>query len=229
MFRHAKRLGESAENPIKGSERLHRGDRAEFVWTEADITKFMETVPVELRHALMLGLFTGQRYGDLIRLRWADQDGSAMSLRQSKTGAAVYVPCIKALKAMLDGMRRRGPFILTRPDGRPWFTENNDTALSTAWREQTRAVGITELHFHDLRGTAVTRMNEAGVSIQQVAAITGYTMESATQILRRHSAQTRRLAEAAIRTRENGRGPDVADRLQTAASEAPGKPKKSEP
>jgi len=26
------------------------------------------------------------------------------------------------LKAMLDGMQRRGPFMLTRPDGRPWFT-----------------------------------------------------------------------------------------------------------
>jgi len=64
---------------------LHRGDRAEFVWSENDIRRFMESAPVELQQALILALYTGQRYGDLIRLRWADYDGRALSLRQSKT------------------------------------------------------------------------------------------------------------------------------------------------
>jgi integrase len=120
-------------------------------------------------------------------------------LRQGKSGARVYVPATKALKRMLDGMSRRGPYILTRLDGRPWFTERNDKALSKAWRVHARTVGITELHFHDLRGTAVTLMNEAGVSIQQVASITDHTMQSATRILERYGAHTRLLAEAAKR------------------------------
>jgi len=117
---------------------------------------------------------------------------------------------------MLGGVERRGPFILTRADGRPWFTERNDKALSKAWRQHARAVGVTELRFHDLRGTAVTLMNEAGVSIQQTAAITGHTMQSATRILERYGARTRRFAEAAIHAFENAKGTRFANQLQTA-------------
>ncbi|HUS54536.1 MAG TPA: hypothetical protein VMY41_11100, partial [Thermohalobaculum sp.] len=62
---------------------------------------------------------------------------------------------------------------------------------------------------------AVTLMNEAGVSIQQVAAITGHTMQSATRILERYGAHTRRLAEAAILGFENASSTEFANRLQT--------------
>lgn len=125
----------------------------------------MDSAPIELQQALILAIHTGQRYGDLIRLRWSDFDGQAISLRQSKTGARVYIPATGALLRVLASMARRGPFILTRADGRPWFTENNDKALSKAWREHAHSAGIKELHFHDLRGTAVTMMNEAGVTL----------------------------------------------------------------
>jgi integrase len=218
VFSYAASKGEIADNPLKGFERIYHADRSEFIWTEADLAKFMEGAPIELQQALILAIHTGQRYGDLIRLRWADYDGEAITLRQGKTGARVYVPASAALRRMLDGMERHGPFILTRADGRPWFTERNDKALSKAWRQHARAVGITELRFHDLRGTAVTLMNEAGVSIQQTAAITGHTMQSATRILERYGARTRRLAEAAIHAFENAKETRFANRLQTAPS-----------
>lgn len=215
VFTYAAAKGEILDNPIRGFERMYHADRADFVWTEADILRFMEAAPIELQQALILAIHTGQRYGDLIRLRWSDYDGEALTLRQGKTGARVYVPATKALRRMLDGMDRHGPFILTRADCRPWFTERNDKALSKAWRGHARASGIAELHFHDLRGTAVTLMNEAGVSIQQVAAITGHTMQSAARILERYGAHTRRLAEAAILGFENASSTDFANRLQT--------------
>lgn len=225
VFSYAAAKGEIADNPLRGFERIYHSDRSAFVWTEADLSKFMATAPVELQQALILAIHTGQRYGDLIRLRWADYDGQAITLRQRKTGASVYVPCSAALRRMLDGMERRGPFILTRADGRPWHTENNDKALSKAWRVHARSIGITELRFHDLRGTAVTLMNEAGVSIQQVAAITGHTMQSATRILERYGARTKRLAEAAIHAFENAKETRFANRLQTAPiKQSKGKP-----
>lgn len=215
VFSYAASKGEIAENPIKGFERLHKADRSEFVWGEKDIALFMDAAPVELQQALILAIHTGQRYGDLIRMRWSDFDGHAISLRQSKTGASVYIPVTGALARMLASIDRRGPFILTRADGRPWFTEANDKALSKAWREHARTVGIAELRFHDLRGTAVTLMNEAGVTLQQVAAITGHTMQSASRILERYGAHTRALAEAAILRFENASETRFANRLQT--------------
>ena len=52
--------------------------------------------------ALMLGLWTGQRQGDLLRLTWKAYDGQFIRLRQSKTDVHVTVPVGKPLKAILD-------------------------------------------------------------------------------------------------------------------------------
>ena len=60
VFSYAASRGELRENPIKGFERLHSGDRREFVWTEGDIAKFMQGAPLELQQALILAIHTGQ-------------------------------------------------------------------------------------------------------------------------------------------------------------------------
>ena len=51
---------------------------------------------------MVLALHTGQRQGDLLRLTWSGCDGTAIALKQSKTGARVYIPCTSALRAMTD-------------------------------------------------------------------------------------------------------------------------------
>jgi hypothetical protein len=54
------------------------------------------------------------------------------------------------------------------------------------------------LHFHDLRGTAITMLAEAGCTPLEVAAITGHTFKHVTHILETYLSRTRRLADAAI-------------------------------
>ncbi len=93
-----------------------------MIWLEGDIRRFMNGAPVELQRALILAIHTGQRKGDLIRLRWSDYDGDTISLTPSKTSARVTDKCTGTLKRMLDDTPRQGPFILTRADGTPWFT-----------------------------------------------------------------------------------------------------------
>ena len=44
-----------------------------------------------------------------------------------------------------------------------------------------------ELHFHDLRGTAVTLLSEAGCTPQQIATITGHSLKTVHRILERTS------------------------------------------
>ena len=132
VFSHAKARGKIESNPLEGFERIYSADRSEIIWTEADIEKFMTGAPVELQRVLILAIHTGQRYGDLIRLRWSDYDSGAISLIQSKGKVRVIVPCSSALRAMLDSTPRQCPYILARADGRPWFTEKDDKALAKA-------------------------------------------------------------------------------------------------
>jgi hypothetical protein len=47
-----------------------------------------------------------------------------------------------------------------------------------------------KLHFHDLRGTTVTLLSEAGCTNQQIATITGHTLKTIHQILERYLART---------------------------------------
>jgi integrase len=72
-----------------------------------------------------------------------------------------------------------------------------------------------ELHFHDLRGTSVTLLSEAGSTPQQIAAITGHSLKTVHRILERYLARTRGLAEQAILNFENSPRTKFANQLQT--------------
>ena len=240
VFTRAALRGVIKDNPLRGFERIYSSDRSDMIWLEGDIRRFMNGAPVELQRALILAIHTGQRKGDLIRLRWSDYDGDTVNLTQSKTSARVTVKCTGTLKRMLDDTPRQGPFILTRTDGTPWFTLADESPLSDAWRNRMDAAGfypkawddLTKnekkgfLHFNDLRGTAVTLLAEAKCSVPMIASITGHTLQSATRILEKYLARTAALSEAAILMFENASATAFANQLQTVKPAYPGGIKK---
>ncbi len=116
---------------------------------------------------------------------------------------------------MLDGMSRGSAVILTTKEGRP-FTARH---FGRQWEDAMRAAKLTNaaLHFHDLRGTAVTMLAEAGCSVPQIASITQHSLATATRILETYLAPTRHLATRAIAQFENAAATEFANRLQTRA------------
>jgi hypothetical protein len=77
---------------------------------------------------------------------------------------------------------------------------------------------LVELHFHDLRGTAVILLSETGCTPQQVATITGHSLKTVHRTLERYPARTRGLAEQAIFNFENSPRTKFANQRQTVAS-----------
>lgn len=68
-----------------------------------------------------------------------------------------------------------------------------------------RKAGLfVDLTFHDLRGTAVTRLSEAERTPQEIATITGHSLRDVGVILDKYSARTDKLAIAAIAKLERG-------------------------
>ncbi len=47
-------------------------------------------------------------------------------------------------------------------------------AVRLAWERLRRRAGITDLHFHDLRHEAISRFFEKGLSVPEVALISGH-------------------------------------------------------
>ncbi len=220
--------GRVVANHLRGFKRLYHADRSEIIWLPEHIAAFMKVAPLEMQRALIIGLHTGQREGDLLRLPWSSYDGGWIKLRQGKArrggtpGPLVEIPCTAALRRMLDKMERTSALILTTKTGQSfkkrYFARLWDEAKKAAGLQRVKLPGMDEpvnLHFHDLRGTSVTLLSEAGCTPQQVAAITGHSLKTVHRILERYLARTRGLAEQAIFNFENSSRTKFANQLQT--------------
>jgi integrase len=188
-----------AVNPCKKGGRLYRGSRAEKIWTPADEAAFLERAPAHLHLPLLLALWTGQRQGDLLRLPWSAYDGTHIRLRQSKGGARVVIPVGTPLKSALDTAPKRSTIMLTTMDGKPWTPDG----FRASWGKACKRAGVVGVTFHDLRGTAVTRLAIAGCTEAEIATITGHSMRSVRAIIDTHYLNRDPvLAESAIRKLE---------------------------
>lgn len=181
---------------------LYSSDRSDAIWEDEDILAFLAHAGPELALALRLALDTAQRQGDLIRLSWTQFTGNSIELRQRKGDKPVMVPCTELLRAELNRAERRAVTILTGQRGRPWTTDG----FRTEWRKVSIASGVQgRLRFHDLRGTAVTRLAEAGCTVPEIATISGHSVDEVARILETYMARTNKMAGSAIAKLEDFR------------------------
>ena len=106
--------------------------------------------------------------------------------RQSKTGRRVTIPVGALLREKLPERRREGgrTQILTRT-----VAARRGHRAASAHRGERHAsgAGIDDVTFHDIRGTAVTRLAIAGASVPaDCSAITGHSLKDAEAILEAH-------------------------------------------
>ncbi len=180
-------------------------------WTAAEVAAFLEhdAVPVPMKQAVRLALGTGQRKGDLLALPWTAYDGSAVQVVQSKTGARLWIPAHRELRALLDGMPRDAATILTRADRKPWKPDHFNHTFAAA----TKAAGLSGLVFHGLRHTAATWLADAGCTPSQIAAITGHrTLAMVTRYTEAAGQRGRAMEAVALmeRHRDAGNRPGTA-------------------
>lgn len=196
-------------HPARAGGRTYRASRSTLVWTEQDEQAFYAKAPEHLHLALCLALWTGQRQGDLINLTWSHYDGAHIRLIQSKTvskvrnspGKRILIPVGAPLKARLDACLPAPPGqrILLTSRGTPW----TEDGFRASWRTARLEAGVTGVTFHDLRGTAVTRLAIAGATPPEIATVTGHSLKDVNEILDAHYLnRDPRLGEAAIRKLE---------------------------
>lgn len=204
--------GKITANPCTRPGKVYKSDRAESIWTPEDEAALRSVAPHRIWLAFMLAVWTGQRQGDLLRLTWRAYDGSHIRLRQSKTGARVTIPVGAPLKSILDTEKHRAVTILTTDAGTSWTSDG----FRTSWRKACEKSGLISPMrkngptFHDIRGTAVTRLALAGCSVPEIATITGHSLNDVEAILDAHYLRRDGgLADSAIRKLESHLGKDA--------------------
>jgi integrase len=100
-------------NPALHVKRRYEVKHAHRAWTDEALAKFAAAAPEHMRLALLLLWFSGQRGGDVVKMRWADFDGTGLSVRPEKTNGhaeaeANYHECPEPLLLALLAAPRRG-------------------------------------------------------------------------------------------------------------------------
>ena len=112
--------------------------------------------------------------GDVANFLWSDYDGKILNVVQQKTKKEVNLPvyALKPLKQVLDIQPKVGPTIFTTVRGKKW----NNANLNRSFQPIKIKAKAENSVWHDLRGTLVTNLAEAGCSEIQIAAITGHSV-----------------------------------------------------
>ena len=140
---------------------------------KSEILQFETHHPVgsRARLALALGLCTGQRKGDVIKMGWQHIEGERIVVRQQKTNTALTIPLIlPELKTALASVPRTNMTFLVTEQGAP-FTS---AGFGNWWRDRCNEAGLPHCSFHGLRKACATRLANADCTNEQIRAITGH-------------------------------------------------------
>lgn len=123
----------------------------------------------EIGPLIVIALETGARRGEIHRMEWRHIDlvRRTWHIPVTKTGVPRTVPLSPRAVEVLRAIPRR------LDAGRVWTIARED-GISQAFRRVAHSAASYSLVYHDLRHEATSRFFERGLSIVEVAAITGH-------------------------------------------------------
>lgn len=196
LFEHAIDQGWREDNPAKGVSLLKSGAPPREAWPQEMIDAYRAKATGRALLIFELALGTGQRIGDVLKMRWSDIDGDGINVTQGKTGARLWVPFTPHLRTVLASTPKLGVTICAWGRGKP-SSYRGAADLVMAVR---RNIGAEAFDIHGLRYSAATELAAAGCSDELIAAVTGHATGamvrkyagSARQKVRAIEAQGRR-------------------------------------
>lgn len=196
VLRNAYKWGRSSRrnktklDPMRDFGRLKTGEHAP--WPAHILNQALVAKDAQIRLAVHLLYYTGQRIGDVCKMRWSDfQDDGTLYVCQQKTSKEVWLPIHSALQGQIDKTPKRGITILCNDIGKPMMQET----LRKQLQAMTLALGLKTVP-HGLRKNAVNALLEVGCSVAEVASITGQTLQTVEHYAAK--VNRRKLGQAAI-------------------------------
>jgi len=156
----ADNLKKPSSNPAR-ERRLSGGELLALIKASSH-TRNPHIIPI-----ILFALETGMRRGEILGLEWQSIDlkKRVAFLPLTKNGTSREVPLSSKAVTILEEERMNKysvPFPI------------NDNAFRLAWDKLKKRAAISDLKFHDLRHEAISRFFEAGLSLVEVATISGH-------------------------------------------------------
>jgi integrase len=118
---------------------------------------------------LRLAIETAMRRGELLNIHWKhiDWDARTLFIPVTKNGHSRTIPLTAEAIRILNEVKS-----LTGEGHKAFPISGDSTAC--AWDRLIKRTNIKDLHFHDLRHEAISRFFEKGLSVAEVALISGH-------------------------------------------------------
>ncbi len=180
--------GRLSEHYCHKLPRIYEVDRSEVVWTLADRDAINALAPDWVQRILCVACETGLRPGDLIKLtrRAVEQtpEGRRLRVKTNKRARLAHIPITPALGKIIDATPRDRLLILTNASGGQ-LTEHRASEGLRQWRD--KAALSRDLRLQDCRGTAATRLLDAGLSLSQIANHMGWSIRNAANVIEHYA------------------------------------------
>lgn len=118
----------------------------------------------QVLRAFCLGIETGMRKGEILSLEWGRVTGAVALLPTTKNGSSRRVPLSTGALALLEEQRGLDPVKV--------FTVDPASA-DALFRKAVKKAGIVDLHFHDSRSEAITRLSKK-LDVLELARMVGH-------------------------------------------------------
>lgn len=197
-------IQENLAERLKGINKRGEKTTTRRAFTLPELTRLINAADLEWKGMILMGLYTGQRLGDIARLTWQNLDlvGQELRLVTGKTGRPQIIPLAAPLGRFFE---------IEMPSGddpkAPLFPQANDVVLRqgrvgtlsgrfyalmadaglveprkhvSTGRDQSHGSGrdgrrrLVDISFHALRHTATSLMKNAGISPAIVQDLIGH-------------------------------------------------------
>ena len=159
------------DNPVAGLKAYRTGTR--HTWTDDELSRFEQrwSLGTRERLAFALLLYTGQRAGDVVKMRRSDVADGLIRVIQEKTGTELSIPLHPALIAAIKAAPAKGVMLIGDANGRPV----RRATLTLLMKKAVELAGLrTRCLPHGLRKAMMRRLAESGSSAKEIAAISGH-------------------------------------------------------
>jgi integrase len=166
-----------SENPCREvTKLLEENQRNRYLSAEEEERLLAACVGdrAHLRPIIILALNTGMRRGEILSLKWCQVDfqRNFIHLVRTKSGKQRDVPINSVVREELLALQSssKAEFVFASP-----MTGRAITDCKKAFTKARELAGLEDLHFHDFRHTAATRMAETGAEPSTIKDILGHS------------------------------------------------------
>ena len=157
-----KEWGLNISNPVQKIQKPKFNNRRERRLTHEEFIFIVKGNyhQIRLRNIIEVALETGMRRGEILKIKSEHIKGQTLLIPETKNGHSRTIPLTKRALYILKNTELPFPM--------------SPNAVRLAWNRLKNKGNIKDLHFHDLRHEAISRFFEKGLSIPEVALISGH-------------------------------------------------------